>query len=110
MHVPHAPTAVLSGFAIDKTSGYHDLPTNPWKGALPMDLPVLVLAYGAAAAVVLIFLLTALRGARRVDEQQDEELIAQLRAKRDALAARRPEPLPPLQHRDAEQPAERPLS
>ena len=65
-----------------------------------MDLPVLVLAYCAAAAAVLLFLLVALRGARHVDEQQDEELIAELRRKRDALAERS-QPLPPLRNPQA---------
>lgn len=66
-----------------------------------MDLPVLVIAYCTAAVLVLLFLLTALRGARRVDEQQDEELIGALHKKREALQQRRAEPLPPLRNRDA---------
>ena len=68
---------------------------HPKEGCPSMDLPVLVIVYCAAAAVVLFFLLTALRGARRVDEQQDRELIASLTDRRDKLA-RQAEPLPPL--------------
>lgn len=67
-----------------------------------MDLPILVLVYCTAAVLVLTFLLTALRGARRVDEQQDEELIGQLKRQRDALAGRA-EPLPPLRTHGAEE-------
>jgi hypothetical protein len=48
---------------------------------------------------VLFFLLAALRGARRVDEQHDAELIDSLERRRDALAARS-EPLPPLRQRE----------
>jgi len=65
-----------------------------------MDLPVLLLVYCTVAAVVLLFLLTALRGARRVDEQQDRELIAALKARRDKL--RSADPLPPLRPAEAE--------
>ena len=59
-----------------------------------MDLSIVVLAYSAIAVVVLAFLLTALRGARRIDEQQDRELVDALMARRDS--ARRTDPLPPL--------------
>lgn len=68
-----------------------------------MDWPVVVLAYCAGTALVLVFLLTAFRGARRVDDQHDRELLDALERKRDSLRDQH-EPLPPLRARGIEEP------